>query len=454
MNLSNRKFTRLMSAVFAVILAMTVLMPANQASAAENDALGINAKGAILVEASTGKILYGKNSDELLPIASMAKIMTAYLVLEAIDKGKIKWDQTYTPSEYVYKISQNRGLSNVPLRKDGIYNVKELYEAMSIYSANGAAISLAEIIAGSESNFVKLMNDKAKELGLKNFEFVNSTGLENGDLAGMHPEGTTADAENKLSARDMALLSQKLINDYPEYLDTASTPRKVFREGTEDAIKMDNWNWMLKGLLFETEGVDGLKTGSTDSAGSSFTATAERNGMRIITVVLNAKGEGGDLRTPRFKETKKMIDYAYNNFTMEEVYPENYQIKKKSNLSVVKGKEKEVTVETNEPLNLVVKRGEKESYEPSYVFDQKKVNADNEVQAPVKKGEKIGYMTVKYTGKGEDLGFLEEKSDANVDLVTKSGVEKANWFVLSMRGIGGFFGGLWGTVTDTVTGWF
>lgn len=454
MNLSNRKFTRLMSAVFAVILAMTVILPAKQASAAENDALGINAKGAILVEASTGKILYGKNADDLLPIASMAKIMTAYLVLEAIDKGKIKWDQTYTPSDYVYRISQNRGLSNVPLRKDGTYNVKELYEAMSIYSANGAAISLAEIIAGSESNFVKLMNEKAKELGLKNFEFVNSTGLENGDLAGMHPEGTTADAENKLSARDMALLSQKLINDYPEYLETASIPRKEFREGTDDAIKMDNWNWMLKGLLFETEGVDGLKTGSTDSAGSSFTATAERNGMRIITVVLNAKGEGGDLRTPRFKETKKMIDYAYNNFTMEEVYPKNYEIKKKSTLSVVKGKEKEVAVETNEALNLVVKRGEKESYEPSYVFDQKKVNADNEVQAPVKKGEKIGSMTVKYTGKGEDLGFLEEKSDANVDLVTKSGVEKANWFVLSMRGIGGFFGGLWGTVTNTVTGWF
>ncbi|MDR0140500.1 serine hydrolase [Metabacillus idriensis] len=454
MNLSNMKFKRLLSVLLAAVLAITVVLPAAQASAAENDAVGVNAKGAILVEASTGKILYGKNADDLLPIASMAKIMTEYLVLEAVNKGKIKWDQTYTPSDYVYRISQNRGLSNVPLRKDGTYNVKELYEAMSIYSANGAAIALAEIVSGSESNFVKLMNEKAKELGLKNFEFVNSTGLENGDLAGMHPDGTTADAENKMSARDMALLSQKLIIDYPEVLETASTPRKIFREGTEDAIKMDNWNWMLEGLLFETEGVDGLKTGSTKSAGSSFTATAERNGMRVITVVLNAASDDGSLHTPRFKETKKMIDYAYNNFKMEEVYPADYQIKNKSDLSVVKGKEKEVAVATKEPLNLVVKNGEKESYEPNYVFDQKKVNADNEVQAPVKKGEKIGYMTVKYKGKGQDLGFLEEKSDANVDIVTKSGVEKANWFVLSMRGIGGFFGGLWGTVTDTVTGWF
>lgn len=452
--MSNMKFKRLLSVLLAAVLAITVVLPAAQASAAENDAVGVNAKGAILVEASTGKILYGKNADDLLPIASMAKIMTEYLVLEAVNKGKIKWDQTYTPSDYVYRISQNRGLSNVPLRKDGTYNVKELYEAMSIYSANGAAIALAEIVSGSESNFVKLMNEKAKELGLKNFEFVNSTGLENGDLAGMHPDGTTADAENKMSARDMALLSQKLIIDYPEVLETASTPRKIFREGTEDAIKMDNWNWMLEGLLFETEGVDGLKTGSTKSAGSSFTATAERNGMRVITVVLNAASDDGSLHTPRFKETKKMIDYAYNNFKMEEVYPADYQIKNKSDLSVVKGKEKEVAVATKEPLNLVVKNGEKESYEPNYVFDQKKVNADNEVQAPVKKGEKIGYMTVKYKGKGQDLGFLEEKSDANVDIVTKSGVEKANWFVLSMRGIGGFFGGLWGTVTDTVTGWF
>ncbi|WP_425593850.1 serine hydrolase [Metabacillus indicus] len=451
--MSNMKVKCLLSVFLAAVLAVTAVLPGAGAKAAENDPVGVNAKGAILVEASTGKILYGKNADELLPIASMAKIMTEYLVLEAVNEGKIKWDQTYTPSDYVYRISQNRSLSNVPLRKDGTYNVKELFEAMSIYSANGAAIGLAEIVAGSESNFVKLMNEKAKDLGLKNYEFVNSTGLDNGDLIGQHPEGTSADAENKMSARDMALLSQKLINEYPEVLETASIPRKTFREGTDDAIKMDNWNWMLQGLLFETEGVDGLKTGSTKSAGSSFTATAERNDMRVITVVLNAQGSDG-LHTPRFKETKKMIDYAYNNFEMEEVYPENYQIKDKSNLSVVKGKEKEVAVATNEPLSLVVKNGEKNAYKPSYVFDEKKVNAENEVQAPVKKGEKIGFMTVQYSGDGQDLGFLEEKSEASVDLVTKSSVEKANWFVLSMRGIGGFFAGLWGTVTDTVTGWF
>ncbi|MFC0273646.1 serine hydrolase [Metabacillus herbersteinensis] len=452
--MSNKKFMRLVTTLFIITFVFTMIIPTGQMAAAESDALSINAKGAILVEASTGKILYGKNTDEKLPIASMAKIMTEYLVLEAIDKGKIDWNQKYTPSDYVYKISQNRDLSNVPLRKDGTYNVKELFEAMGIYSANGAAIGLSEIVAGSETNFVKLMNDKAKELGLKNFEFVNSTGLENRDLLGQHPDGTDVEAENKMSARDMALLSQRLIDDYPEVLEIASMPRKVFREGTDDAIKMDNWNWMLKGLLFETEGVDGLKTGSTDSAGSSFTSTVERNGMRIITVILNATDDEGGLRTPRFVETKKLIDYGYNNFTLEERYPKNYFIKKKSNLSVIKGKEKEVAVHTNKPLTVVVKRGEEDSYEPSYVFDKKKVNEKKAVTAPIKKGEKIGYMTVKFNGEGQDLGFLEEKSDENVDLITKTGVEKANWFVLSMRGIGGFFSGQWRTVTDIVKGWF
>lgn len=438
--------------IVCTLLVITLLLNGVQprkAEAAESDALNINAKGAILVEASTGKILYSKNSDEQLPIASMAKIMTELLVLEAIDNKKIKWDQEYTPSDYVYQISQDRGLSNVPLRKDGTYTVKELFEAMAIYSANGAAIGLAEIVAGSETNFVELMNEKGKELGLENFTFVNSTGLENKDLLGQHPEGTDVNDESKMSARDMALLSQKLIAEYPEVLKTASISRKIFREGTDDAINMDNWNWMLKGLLFETEGVDGLKTGSTDSAGSSFTATAEREGMRIITVVLNADSEDGNLRTSRFKETKKMIDFAYNNFVMKEVFLKNYSIKKDSNLSVIDGKSKNVSIQTTKSLNIVVKNGEEKSYKPAYVFN-KDIVQDTKVKAPIKKGVNVGYMKAEYTGEGKDFGYLEEKNGAVVDVVTVKGVEKANWFVLSLRGIGGFFSGLWDTVINAI----
>lgn len=452
-NLNNKMFKCVLITLFAFSLVLTILAPISEVHA-EGEPIDVSAKSAIIVEASTGAILYGKNTDEMLPVASMAKVMTEYLVLEAINSGKISGEQTYTPSKYVYKISQNTNLSNVPLRQDGSYNVNELYEAMAIYSANGAAIGLAEIIAGSETNFVKMMNEKAKELGLENSQFVNATGLENVDLLGQHPDGTEADAENKMSARDLAKLSQKLIQDYPEILKTSSISKKVFREGTDDATNMPNWNWMLPDLVFEAEGVDGLKTGSTKSAGSCFTATAERNGMRVISVVMNATDEKGSLHTPRFVETEKMLDYAYNNFTIQEVYPTNFEIDKESTISVVKGKEKEVNVHTKDALTLVVKNGEKEAYKPSFVLNGKMLTEDGELKAPLKKEEKVGVMKVEYVGKGENLGYLDQNKGMQVDLVTKTAVEKANWFVLSMRGVGGFFGGLWGSVTDTVTGWF
>ncbi|MGM0878807.1 MAG: D-alanyl-D-alanine carboxypeptidase family protein [Bacillota bacterium] len=451
--MNNKRIKQLIAIIFAFTFVVSAIYPYATASAAE-EPISVNASSAIIIEESTGTILYGKNIDEMLPIASMAKVMTEYIVLEAIKNKKIQWDQTYTPSEYVYKISQNGNLSNVPLRQDGTYSVEELYEAMAIYSANGAAIALAEIIAGSETNFVKMMNDKAKELGLTNYEFVNATGLENKDLLGMHPEGTSADGESKLSARDMALLSQKLVQDYPKIIETSSVSKKVFREGTDDATNMPNWNWMLPGLVYEYEGVDGLKTGSTKSAGSCFTATAVRNGMRVISVVMDAKDDSGQLHTPRFTETKKMLDYAFNTFTVKEVFPANYQIKKQSTLPVVKGKEDKVSIQTMNSLTLVVKNGEEDAYKPTFKIDESQLTKDSKLTAPVKKGQKVGVMVVGYEGKGEALSFIEKNKTPQVDLVTNEAVEKANWFVLSMRGIGGFFSGLWGTVTDTVKGWF
>lgn len=448
----NVRIKKLIATLFALTFIVSTFFPYASAQAAEP--ISVNASSAIIIEESTGTILYGKNIDEKLPIASMAKVMTEYLVLEAVKEGKISWDQTYKPSEYVYKISQNGNLSNVPLRLDGSYNVKELYEAMAIYSANGAAIALAELIAGSETAFVKMMNDKAKELGLTNYEFVNATGLENKDLLGMHPEGTDASAESKLSARDMALLSQKLIQEFPEVLETASIPRKTFREGTDDATEMPNWNWMLPELVYGYEGVDGLKTGSTSSAGSCFTATATKNGMRIITVVMNAKGSEGDVKNPRFPETEKMLDYAFNNFSVKEVFPANYQIEKQSTIPVVKGKEDTVSIHTKDAVTLVVKNGEEDAFKPTFEIDQDQLTKTGELTAPVEKDHVVGKMTVKYEGEGQALTNIKSDTLSQVDLVTKETVEKANWFVLSMRGIGSFFGGLWGTVSDTVKGWF
>ncbi|MCD7036736.1 D-alanyl-D-alanine carboxypeptidase [Metabacillus sp. GX 13764] len=443
------KLKRCFAVLLAVTLVFSLITPLRQASAA-SDPISISAKASILVDAASGKILYGNNIDEQLPVASMAKAMTEYLVLESIHKGKIKWDQTYTPDEYVYKISQIRGLSNVPLRRDGSYTVRELYEAMAIYSANGAAIALAEVIAGSETNFIKMMNDKAKQLGLKRYEFVNATGLENSDLMGMQPEGTTADQENTMSARDMALLSQRLITDYPEMIETASISRKTFKEGTD----MPNYNWMLKGLIYEYPGVDGLKTGSTSSAGSCFTATAKRGNMRVISVVLNATDGTGDIKTPRFKETKKLLDYAFNNFTVEQLFPKNYQSKKQPTVPVVDGKGKEVAIQTNAPVEMAMHKGEKENYEPKLIIDKSKLNDKGELSAPVKKGAKVGVMSVEYKGKEKQYGYLTGSNAGQADVVTKDSVEKANWFVLMMRGIGGFFAGIWNGATSGIQGWF
>ena len=275
-----------------LLLTMTLLLSLIQVPerALAQDALDINAGAAILVEASTGKILYAKNEDAALGIASMTKMMSEYLLFEAIHDKKITWDQEQTISEFVHQVSIDMSLSNVPLNAGTKFTIEELYEAMAIYSANGATIAIAEAIAGSETEFVKMMNNKAKELGLENYQFVNSTGLNNRDLKGKHPEGTGPDDENVMSARSTAELAVRLLADYPEVLETTSTPVKEF-PGMPGEMK--NWNWMLPGLIFEYPGVDGLKTGTTDFAGYCFTGTALRDDLRVITVIMDAKDADG-----------------------------------------------------------------------------------------------------------------------------------------------------------------
>ncbi|MCC5804647.1 serine hydrolase [Rossellomorea vietnamensis] len=437
--------------VFMMAMSM-VQKPAN----AQGD-LDVNAKAAILVEASTGKILYEKNSDTAQGIASMTKMMTEYVLLEAVKEGKVKWDQTYTVPTKISNMSHNDNLSNVPLREEGTYKIKDLYEAMAIESANAAAMAIAETVAGSQEKFVQMMNDKAKELGLENYKFVNVTGLNNKDLAPYVDQVVGgADEENVMSAKDTATLAYRLMKDFPEILDTSKIAKKTFAEGTEDAFNMKNWNWMLPGLIREYEGMDGLKTGTTDFAGGCFTGTAERDGMRYITVVMNVDiSSGENSYDARFNETRKMLDYAFTNFTMEEVLPADYKVKGHKTLPVQKGKEKEVQIKTDSPLSMVVKNGEEDQYKPKFVLDKKKLNDDGELTAPVKEGEKVGYVMLEAKGK-KDLGYLTDKGTnaSKASVVTVDGVEKANWFVLSMRAVGGFFGDIWDSITSTVKGWF
>lgn len=428
---------RILLALFTLVFSMSFVRPVFAEESTNTPSLGIEGSAAFLVEFHTGKVLYADNADEALPIASMTKMMSAYLIEEAIAEGRLSWDQKVTISEYAHKISQDMSLSNVPLLQGAQYTVEELYAAMSIYSANGATIAIAEALYGTEQNFVNQMNKRAEELGLENFRFVNSTGLNNESLMGMHPESKSATEENIASARDMAVLAYRLISDFPETLEISSIPIKFFREGQDDEIRMVNWNRMLLGLEHAYEGMDGLKTGSTSAAGSCFTGTAERNGMRLISVVLNTKN-----RDARFVETRKLLDYGFNNFEIKEALPKGYQEKGHKIVTSPNGRGGEVEVATAEAFSVLVKRGSNEELKPTVHM------AKEEIDAPAKKGTTVGTISLENTT-GDSLGYLLPEH-GQVNLVTTTELDKANWFVLTFRSIGSFFGGL----VDKVVGLF
>lgn len=428
------------------VLLFSVFAGTTVNASAETD-LGLTVDAAILIDADSGKILYEQNADSPLGIASMTKMMTEYLLLDAIEEGTVTWDQEYQVTDYTYRMSQNRALSNVPLRADGSYTIRELYEAMAIYSANAATVAIAETIAGSEAEFLKLMNKKAEELGLEGYKFVNSTGLNNADLFGEHPDGTGAEDENVMPAKSVAKLAYHLLKDHPNVLETSSISKKVFREGTEDAIEMENWNFMLPGLVFEYEGVDGLKTGSTNFAGQCFTGTAERNGTRLISVVMKAvDADGQGTRKARFDATKKLFDYGFTQFSKQEIVAADTTFKKQETVKVTKGKEDEVAITVKEPISIMVKSSEKDLYKPKLVLEKESLEAD------VKKGTVVGKVVVERT-EGTDYGYIDGK-EISSEVVTKNAVERASGFSLFFQGIGNFFGNLWGGITDFVGGLF
>ncbi|MFJ7472144.1 D-alanyl-D-alanine carboxypeptidase family protein [Peribacillus frigoritolerans] len=434
------KMTLIFTFVFVLVMSQFAYQPGE--AVAESDNLGLKAEAAIIIDGETGQIVYEKNADEVLGIASMSKMMTEYIIMESIENGKISWDQKVKINKYVHDLSKAPNLSNVGLTEGEDYTVKELYQAMAVYSGNAATVALAQLVSGSEESFVKLMNEKAKELGLKNHKFVNASGLNNSDLLGQYPSGDEDD-ENIMTAKDTALLAYRLINDYPEVLKIASIPKLKFRDGKE----YPNFNWMLPGLIFEYKGVDGLKTGSTDFAGYGHTGTVIQDGQRYITVVMKSSN-----KNERFADSTKLMNYAYATFKKEKVLPANYQVKGKETLSVVKGKEKDVKIQSEKAIELLVENGEKDNYKTDLVIDKNKLNDDGKLTAPIKKGEKLGYITVT-PKKGEDYGYING-DPVKVNVVAAESVEKANWFVLSMRAVGGFFGDVWSSVASTVKGWF
>ncbi|WP_034551637.1 serine hydrolase [Carnobacterium funditum] len=393
----------------------------------------IEAEAAFILEPSTGKILMNQNGDKKLGIASMTKMISEYLIFEALEKGDIKWDQAVPISDYAQQLSQDNSLSNVPLRQDETYTFKELYQAMAIYSANAATVAMAEAVAGSEPEFVDMMREKVESWGIKDYDLYNSTGLSNSDLMGHMYPGSNENSENAMSARSIALVAQKLLKSYPEVLETTSIPKMTFKEGTSDFIEMDNWNWMLKGLVSERENVDGLKTGTTDFAGATFTGTAEENGMRIITVVMNATDGQKDLQK-RFVETDKMMDWAFSNWEKVQVYKKNDRLDEIKPLEVEKGKTDNLKVVAASDMSLLVPvNTDLKDKEVTFTAKKKALNESKKVEAPIKKGAKLG--TAEILVKGDDLGYINGDSGEKVEVIASEEVEKANVFVLAGRWI-------------------
>jgi len=260
--------------------------------------LQVEAKAAILIDANTGKALFVQHADTPLPPASMSKMMTELLVLEAVRAGRMGWDDQVEASRYAASVPG----AGARLVSGQRYTVRQLFESMAVHSSNDAAVALAEHAAGTEKRFVRMMNDRAKQIGLSDDgAFANATGLSSADLAAF-PEAASQ-GETSLTARDVAKLARYLIRSFPEVLTITARPA-VDTEGGSGVLRTTNL--MLPGERFAYPGSDGLKTGYTERAGYCFTGTTVRGNTRLIAVVM-----GTDTADERFVETERLYELGF-----------------------------------------------------------------------------------------------------------------------------------------------
>jgi len=318
----------------------------------------VNAKAAILIEAETGTILFSFNEHEPLPIASITKIMTMLLVMEAIDSGKLDFKQKTTVSANAARM----GGSQVYLKEGEIFTVEELLKAVAVHSANDASVALAEAVAGSEEAFVAMMNQKAQELKMKNTMFLDCTGL--------------TDEGHYSTAYDVAIMSRELLIKHPKIVHFTTIWHDTFRDGKFD---LDNTNKLVK----RYRGTTGLKTGFTNKAGFCLSASAERVGTKFISVIL-----GSDSNDHRFSETARLLDFAFSNW-------ESARIEKKDmdagTIKVKKGAVTEIPVKFSDNAVVVVKKGGKSKI-------TEKIEMPEIINAPVKAGQTVGVLNIELEG--------------------------------------------------------
>lgn len=361
--------------------------------AEEVEDLAPNATSAIMIEASTGEILFQKNKDEKLAPASMTKMMSMLIIIEEIENGNLKWDEMITTSER----ASSMGGSQIFLKAGEKMSVTDLLKGIAIASGNDAVVALAERISGSEESFVKRMNARAKDLGLKNTNFVNSTGL--------------TEDNHYSSAYDMSLIAKELVK-HEKILEFTSTYEDYLRKDTKSPFWLVNTNRLVR---FK-EGVDGLKTGFTKEAGYCLTATMKKDNMRLITVVM--KEEDANKRSA---DTSKMLDYGFNVYMVQTILDEKTTIEKQK---VELGKKLTTEIVPKESITILNKKNE-EIKNITY-----KTNI-NKIIAPVKKGDKVGTIDI----------IEEGKVISTIDATVKENIEKANIFTVYLRNLKEAVGG-------------
>lgn len=351
----------------------------------------VDAGAAMLVEPITGTVIYEHNSDTRMFPASMTKLMTLTIALEAVQHGDITLEDEVSTSERAASF----GGSQVYLEVGEVHTVHELLMAIAVGSANDASAALAEYIGGSYEGFVAMMNEKAQELGMTNTVYMNPHGLH--------------DENHVTSAKDMMTLSLYAI-DVPKLMDYTSVKETNFREG-DGAMVLYNTNK----LLFWYEGTDGLKTGTTSEAGRCLAATAERDGLRLVSVVM-----GGTVKNSHFSESMKLLEYGFGQFEMKKCATAGEIL---ATVDVQKGRQRSVDLTIATPLAAPMVRGEEAEWKIE-------VHPDETIFAPLESGQTCGTVSLLING----------KEMASVPLVAAQSVEKIRWYQAIGRFCGDIFG--------------
>ena len=362
-----------MKKVICFFICVCFMMHSVVVFAEGNTDLGLNAKSAILMEESTGNILYESNPDERLPIASVTKVMTMLLIMEAVDSGKISLDDMVTVSEN----AMSYGGSTMFLETGEQLTVNDMLKGIAVASANDGCVAMAEHLAGSESAFVDMMNEKAKELGMENTHFMNTNGLDEDD--------------HYSSARDVAIMSRELMK-HETIFNYTSIWMDTLRGGK---FQLANTNKLIRFY----DGANGLKTGSTSKALCCLSAAAKRNDMQLIAVVL-----GAPTSAERFASAKSLLDYGFANYAVNTQITAGDEVQK---IAVEKGVDKEVGVVAGDSCSTLVKKGQEDNI-------TKEIKIDETITAPIEAGQKIGTMTISRDG----------EVIADIDLNASSAVEK------------------------------